>query len=242
MCLLIVLRGSAPGDDTLLVAGNRDEARDRLASPPGLWLGERRRVLSPRDRRAGGTWLGVNDLGMVAGLTNAPGPTRPNASSRGHLPHFALDTEDVDAAVEAVAAATERASYNPFQLLVADGKTTAWVAHRVGMTTSGIVDGPVAVLTNEHTLNELHLPGLPAATADGLSLDARLEALRAVLLDRGEQSGHPVLKTGGAWGTVSSSLIAISSTAPTQLTWRYAPGPPDEVEFRNYGNLGRRLA
>ena len=69
MCLLIVVRGRFAGHP-IVVAGNRDERRDRKASPPGLWVGERRRVLSPRDRVAGGTWLGVNDLGAFAGLTN----------------------------------------------------------------------------------------------------------------------------------------------------------------------------
>ena len=49
----------------LLVASNRDEERSRPSSPPGLWVGERRRILSPRDRRAGGTWLAVNDRGML---------------------------------------------------------------------------------------------------------------------------------------------------------------------------------
>ena len=28
---------------------------------------------------------------------------------------------------------------------------------------------------------------------------------------------------------------------PRALVWRYAAGAPDEVEYRNYGNLARRL-
>src|SRR5688500_17186994 len=98
MCLLIVLLGVDP-EFPLLVASNRDERRERRAAPPGLWVGERRRVLSPRDRRAGGTWLGVNDRGMVAGITNVHGAPRLELpTTRGALPHLALDQDDLEAA------------------------------------------------------------------------------------------------------------------------------------------------
>jgi hypothetical protein len=36
-------------------------------------------------------------------------------------------------------------------------------------------------------------------------------------------------------------LLAVPAGDPGQLVWRYAAGPPDVTEFRNYGNLGRRL-
>jgi len=40
---------------------------------------------------------------------------------------------------------------------------------------------------------------------------------------------------------VSSSLIAIPRGDLRELVWRYAAGAPDEVPYRNYGNLARRL-
>ncbi|MGA0870627.1 MAG: NRDE family protein, partial [Planctomycetota bacterium] len=56
MCLLITLVGVDP-DHPSIVASNRDERRDRPSAPPGLFVGQKRRILSPRDREAGGTWI-----------------------------------------------------------------------------------------------------------------------------------------------------------------------------------------
>jgi len=52
MCLLILIRRPA-AEYPLVVASNRDEARNRQTAPPGLYVGERKRMLSPRDRVAG---------------------------------------------------------------------------------------------------------------------------------------------------------------------------------------------
>jgi len=46
---------------------------------------------------------------------------------------------------------------------------------------------------------------------------------------------------GDGYGTVSSSLIAVPAQDPLALVWRYAAGPPDVTDYKNYGNLGRRL-
>ena len=101
--------------------------------------------------------------------------------------------------------------------------------------------GGAVVITNEHRPGELVLPGLERALEPGLDLEGRLDALAVLLLDTGDSSGHRVLKTGGEYGTVSSSLIAIRPGSPRDLVWRYAPGSPDETDYRSYGNLARRL-
>lgn len=242
MCLLIVMNGVAAGFP-ILVASNRDELRARRSSPPGLFLGERRRILSPRDLEAGGTWIGVNDRRMFAGLTNIAGQEPvPGAPTRGALPHVALDADDLDAAVGAVRQVVDARPHNAFQLAIADGRQTAVLVHRDGVFDETRVHEPVAVLSNEHRLGELRLPGVEPALAPGLTVEERLDALAPVLLDRGESSGHRILKKGGAYGTVSSSLIAVPAGDPRALVWRFASGPPDESPYRNYGNLARRLS
>jgi hypothetical protein len=86
------------------------------------------------------------------------------------------------------------------------------------------------------------LPGVGRALANGLSARECLDALRPLLLDQGEISGHRVLKKGKNYGTVQSSLIAVPRIDMRQLIWDYAAGPPDETEYCRYGNLGKRLA
>jgi len=240
MCLLIVLN-RVEERYPIVVASNRDELRSRAASPPGLQVGEQRRMLAPRDRRAGGTWIGVNDSGLFACLTNLTTAKVEAERSRGHLPLMALDRSDLQAGIAAVAAEVEGRSYAGFQLLLADGQETWVLEHDGGQLQVRASPGAATVISNEHRLGELVIPGLEAAADRDLDLEKRLSLLAAILLDEGDRSGHRVLKKGGEYGTVSSSIMAISPEDPRSLIWRYAKGPPDEAAYLNYGNLGRRL-
>ena len=73
MCTLIVFHHCF-ADAEFVIAANRDEYLDRPAEPPALRFWHGRSVLAPRDVRAGGTWLGTNDAGVFAGITNRPTP------------------------------------------------------------------------------------------------------------------------------------------------------------------------
>lgn len=128
-----------------------------------------------------------------------------------------------------------------FQLVLCDGRRTLVVRHRQGDVQVVEWADPVLVVTNEHEPGRAVLRGLAAATAPATSLPHRLDALAVVLRDHGGPDHHAVCKTGEAYGTVSSSLLAVPAVDPQQLVWRYASGAPDVTEYRNYGNLGRRL-
>ena len=253
MCSLIVLAGFDP-DYPILVAANRDELRDRQSSPPGLYAdSERRRVLSPRDRVAGGTWIGVDDSGRFAALTNLFGePVREGAPTRGRLVHVALDAEDgVDAAIDAVESAVADGDDNGFQLLVSDGATTRVLTHPSGAGAAGLEresfeDRPhVAAISNEHRPGRLVLGSLlEPATAPGITAEDRLDRLEPLLRHKGDTAGvdHKILKdVDPRYGTVSGSLIALHRDDPSRLVWRFAAGMPGVAPWRNYGNLGRRL-
>lgn len=241
MCLLIVLRGVAR-DHPIVVAANRDERTDRPAAPPGLFVGERRRMLSPRDREAGGTWLAIDDRGRFAGLTNIAGSRPvPEAPSRGHLPHLALDQVDLDAAVAAVRNRVARDAHSAFQLVLCDGHRTIVLRHVASVVEVVEWAPALLVVTNEHPPGVLQLRGLAAAATSAPELDRRVEMFETLLKDRGGGDHHAVCKRGDGYGTVSSSVLAIHASDPLRLVWRYAPGPPDVTAYRNYGNLGRRL-
>jgi len=241
MCILIVLRGFHR-DHPIVVGANRDERTDRKAAPPGLWVGKQSRVLSPRDREAGGTWLAVSDRGWFAGITNVAGaPKVPDAPSRGHLPHLALDQADLDAAVAAVRTAVGEHAHSGFQLVLCDGRRTLVLRNDGGELRVLDWADPVLVVTNEHAPGQFVPRLLPAALAPRPDVAERLEALRPLLADRGGDGFHAVCKRGDGYGTVSSSLLAVPAGDPERLVWLYAPGPPDVTAYRNYGNLGRLL-
>jgi uncharacterized protein with NRDE domain len=133
VCLLVVLSGVVPGAP-LVVAANRDEFLERPAVPFTVLQEGRPRILGGRDEVAGGTWLAVNQHGVVAGLTNRPSPAGkdPTKRSRGELPLALAGEPSARAAAEA-ACRFDATAYNPCWLLVGD-RTSLFV---VDMTGSG---------------------------------------------------------------------------------------------------------
>ncbi|PRP95644.1 hypothetical protein ENSA5_37770 [Enhygromyxa salina] len=129
MCTIIAAVGVWP-QAPLVIATNRDEALDRAASGPQVWpAGEvaSRRVLAPRDLRAGGTWLGLNERGLFVGITNRRAIPDPSRRSRGELVFTALGAASRAGARDRVRELDAR-DYNPFHLLFADrdGALVVW--------------------------------------------------------------------------------------------------------------------
>src|SRR5437660_12013793 len=100
MCLL-ALFFRAVEDAPLVVGANREEAYARPGQPPRILEGKFRAVAGV-DPAAGGTWLGLNEHGLVAAVTNRPkvgGPAAPR--SRGLLVRdLLLDCRTAAQAVE----------------------------------------------------------------------------------------------------------------------------------------------
>jgi uncharacterized protein with NRDE domain len=118
--LLIALSGIVPGAP-LLIAANRDELYQRPADPVTVLRAAQPRILGGRDKQAGGTWLAVNEHGVVAGLTNQPVTARdPARLSRGELPLAFTAYPDAATAVAEVCARLDPADYNPCWMLVGD--------------------------------------------------------------------------------------------------------------------------
>ncbi len=86
MCTVVVLRRpEAPWP--VLMAANRDEMLDRPWTAPGHHWGDRPEVTATRDDLAGGSWLGVNQTGVVSAVLNRQGTLgpAPGLRSRGEL-------------------------------------------------------------------------------------------------------------------------------------------------------------
>ena len=116
----------------LLVAANRDEQYDRPSAPPSL-LGNGLRMIAGRDLRAGGTWLGVNEHGVLAAMLNRRVTRQtlssPEARSRGQ---FCLDLLAQRSTAKAeIFIRAHRDTYNPFTALVAD-RNSALVSYNIG--------------------------------------------------------------------------------------------------------------
>ena len=89
MCTAIVLHRVFPSHP-VVVAGNRDEWLARPALAPHVWTVQGQnspvRIFAGKDEKAGGTWFGVNQYGVVVGVTNRYTGTRDeDRASRGEL-------------------------------------------------------------------------------------------------------------------------------------------------------------
>jgi uncharacterized protein with NRDE domain len=128
MCLLVFAWQTEPVY-ALVVAANRDERFDRPAHPLCVLREREPRILGGRDDLAGGTWLAVNQHGVVAGLTNRPAPGGRDLSkrSRGELPLMAAEQRSAHDAVNELARRVRPGDYNPAWLLVADRDSLHYV-------------------------------------------------------------------------------------------------------------------
>ena len=258
MCLLIVLAQMRP-DIPLIVGANRDELLDRPAQPMTVLREARPRVLGGRDELADGTWLAVNEAGVVAGLTNRPTkePRDPTKRSRGELPIALARHTSAAAAVEAFASRIRPSDYNPAWLIVGDRETV----FAIDMTGD---DRPVInplppgmhilenqpVGTTSPKVN--HVRNLLAGV-DDLAEHLLVKHLQAVLGDHdvpaGFQADHeddtdrlPAQVKAACvhterYGTRWSCVITMPGVGAQPPTVRYADGPACQAGYTDAGSL-----
>lgn len=133
MCTLVMLRRpKTPWP--ILLAANRDELGTRPWRPPARHWPDRPDMVAGLDVLAGGSWLGINDYGVIAAILNRPGTLGPLADrrSRGELVLEALDHAEARAAAEALSDVDPDA-YRPFNLIVADRFEAFWLRHAGGL-------------------------------------------------------------------------------------------------------------
>ena len=115
----------------MLLAANRDEMHDRPSAPPARHWEDRPDVVAGLDRLGGGSWLGINDHGLVAAVMNRQGSLGPaeGKRSRGELVLEALDHAEAGEAARALADLNPDA-YRPFNLFVGDPRSAFWLRLR----------------------------------------------------------------------------------------------------------------
>jgi len=252
MCTVVFLR--RPGHVwPLLLGANRDEMLSRPWKPPGRHWPDRPDVVAGLDELAGGSWLGMNDTGVVAGALNRPGSLgpAPGLRSRGELVLDALDHADAADAATALAALDGRA-YRPFNLVVADNRDAFWLRNRgEGRRVEAFpVPEGVSMLTARDLSDlasprvRLYLPRFTAApppdpdTGDWRSWEDILSA-REEIPGAGPDSALAI-ETDVGFGTSSSALIALPSVERTAVppVWLFAAGLPRPGAWRPVDGVG----
>jgi hypothetical protein len=227
MCLLLAAIGLVEGHPVVCVA-NRDESFDRESDPPASRGGDPE-VWCGLDRRAGGTWLGMNAAGVVVVLTNAVWREAPRGErgpshgtevgsgaahrrgeqdamrvSRGGAARAALTERTArDAAVFAGTWSSDNVP-NPFSLFAADARSAwfvAWGGPGGGTHLSQFRPG-LHTLTNTHDLDEL-----PSAEVLRAADGGPVELARGIPIDEAERRLLRIAKShapldGGVRGAI----------------------------------------
>ncbi|MFC7333875.1 NRDE family protein [Rhodocista pekingensis] len=255
MCSVVILR--RPGHPWPVVLGaNRDERLDRPWKPPARHWPDREDVVAGLDEAAGGSWMGLNDAGLVACILNREGTLgrEDGKRSRGELVLEALDHADADAAARALSH-LDVGAYRPFNLVLADNRDAFFLSHRGESHRGERPRGRVRV--------EPILEGLSMVTAADLNDAAdspRIRFFRPLFQaapppdpdsGAGDWSGWEALLGSRIWdgdagprgamcvvtpvgfGTTNSSLLALPAMdrPGTRPVWRFAPGSPDRTPF-----------
>ncbi|HEX7391166.1 MAG TPA: NRDE family protein [Acidiphilium sp.] len=236
MCSVII--SFLPGENWPVVIGaNRDEMIDRAWDAPARHWADRPGIIAGRDRLAGGTWLGLNDRGVVAALLNRTGSLGPAAgkASRGELPLIALDEPTAKASAARIAG-LDSGLYRSFNMVIADADG-GFLIRSLGHGHPDIAPlKPGIAMVTDHDPND---PASPRIARYRRQFETAIRpdpangdwtAWAALLADR-TPPAETALNVGpraNGFGTVCSSLIAL---APGDRRFLFAPGPPGRAGF-----------
>jgi len=243
MCVLAIQYKTVE-NTPILVAQNREEMFDRPTQAPRIQSGKPRAVCGI-DRKAGGTWLGINQYGLLVVVANRPKMNVPSEPrSRGLLCRELLFAHNAREAAEQAARELAAGCYAGANYVCVDGEFGAVVYG--GNTIEVIELEPGLHLLANGDLNDpkdqrqqfirrqLTLQKLDSAVTF-LAVASRAFARKP---DASGRRG--VVLTGGDYGTVSSTLLSLPSKNQNAV-YQYAPGPPCDVAYDDCSALLRQV-
>jgi uncharacterized protein with NRDE domain len=209
MCVVAVALGGH-ARWRLLLAGNRDEHHARASAPLARWT-DAPHVLGGRDLVAGGSWLGVSELGRLAVVTNVNTgtPPDPGHASRGALVTHLLTASSAIAAIDSV----DPVGFNPFNLLCIDADAGRLLSNRP-VARRSFTRG-IEVLSNGVLDTPWPKTAQLAAALGGWLADDRDDAehLFAALRNETPPAAHasPLFIRGDRFGTRCSTVVAVDA-------------------------------
>jgi hypothetical protein len=228
----------------ILLAANREEDITRPTQFPKIQSGSPR-VVCGSDKVAGGTWLGVNQFGLVVSVTNRARVRPPlEPRSRGLLCRELLNSRSARDAAAAAAKELMTGRYAGANYLCADGKYAAVV---YGGPRVEVVDLQPGLYTlSNGNLNDPNDDRhdfvrrmLTLHTLDS-SVTFLAVASRAFSRKADSEGRRGVVLTGGGFGTVSSTLISLPRKIQ-QSIMQYSDGPPSDRPYEDLSALLRQV-
>lgn len=225
MCVLFIAVDAHPRYP-LIIAANRDEYHARPGEPMHRWP-DQPGILAGRDRRAGGTWFGVNEHGRIAAVTNhraggltghaTQNPTQNQ--SRGELVARFLRNAETAADYDEFLRRDHR-NFSPFNLIYGEagrlhcfssvGATGRPLGGGFHSISNGALDDPWPKMSRGVLLLQERISSR-REVADGISDQELAELLAQVMRDQTTADDHLLPRTGiepGREKHLSSIFIA----------------------------------
>lgn len=243
MCLLAIQYRLVP-EAPVLIAANREERYDRGSTPPSIQSGKPR-VLCGLDEEAGGTWLGVNQNGMVCGVANRP-KSMPTfiSRSRGLLCRDMLRAASAHDAMTMCMEELHSGKYNGANFVCADSES-GWVVHGGDEINAVALSEGLNIISNSD-LNDPRDARVQLAhrllTLQTLDSPVKFLAIASKVFARPpSEPGRPSIVVREAeFGTVSSTLISLGKK-PRDAIYQFAAGPPDKTRHEDCSPLLRDI-
>jgi uncharacterized protein with NRDE domain len=243
MCILAI-QYKTVRNAPILVAHNREERFDRPTQPPKIQSGKPRTICG-LDRKAGGTWLGVNQHGLLVVAANRIKTNVPaEARSRGLLCRELLGNTTARQAVRHAVKELSSGVYAGVNYLCVDTDFGAVVFGGNHVTTEELTPG-LHILANgnmddpqddrqEFIRRQLTLQKIESAVTF-LAMASRAFARKP---DASGRRG--VVLVGGEFGTVSSTLVSLPKKIQNAV-FQYTGGPPCDTHYDDYSALLRQV-
>jgi len=243
MALLSFLFQQAKNTPVIL-AGNREEAPDRPTQHPKIQSGTPRSICGV-DRQSNGTWLGVNQHGLMATLSNCPKRRTPaEPRSRGLLCRSLLSQTNAHDAVDQAFSELKSGKYNGANYLIADYDYAAVVLGGDDVEVIQLEPGlhilSEAGLNNTSDLRQEFLRRM--LTLQRLDSSVTFLALASKTFSRlpDEQGRRGIVRLDGPTVTVSSSLLTLSHRLQSCML-QYTPCAPHERAYDDLSALLRQV-
>ena len=239
MCLLAIAFKHFPGYP-IVVAANRDEFYTRSTDPPRR-VSQSPIIFAGTDNEAGGTWLGINQYGLVAAVTNRHAGRRPDPTlqSRGILCLDALRYKSTAGALDACHQTLGNAPRNPFNLIVAS-KSGGWMLADLQTAARELTPGWHFVangLPDDPEDARVRRAQRIVAAASWNGINEIIAGLKKLCGDHGsrgmrqKQGRDAICVHGRDAGTMSSTILAVNSAGKPEY-YLYADGTPCSNAFR----------
>jgi uncharacterized protein with NRDE domain len=230
MCLVIAL-WRPDQEFSFILAANRDESYARRGEPPRL-LNPSPKIWGGRDPVAGGTWLGLNEHGLVVALTDGPTDDfEPSRRSRGLLCLDALKSLSASDLQVWLGEETRERFYNAFSLLWYDGKACLaahWSQRTLRMET---LSPGLHFLANTPAADDMGVPKIRhcrrrlEGVADS-SPETVIQVFAEVCAAHGASRDEAACIHDEEAGTLSSSILALHRSGVAASRYLHAESHP----------------